>query len=127
MKKILIAEDDALIRDVLKEHLEMEGYEVVLAVDGREAVALTKSGKPDLVIMDIFMPEMDGWEATRHIKSDEATERTRIICLSAYASPEYTEKSVAVHCDLLLTKPIYPDVLKKHIRALLGEEQKTEE
>ncbi len=126
MKKILIAEDDALIRDVLKEHLEMEGYEVVLAVDGREAVAMTKTEHPDLVIMDIFMPEMDGWEATRHIKADEATERTLIICLSAYASPEYTEKSVAAHCDLLLMKPIYPDVLKKHIRAMLGEKKKAE-
>lgn len=119
-KKILIAEDDAIIRDVLKEHLENEGYEVLVAADGKEAVEITKIQKPDLIIMDLFMPEMDGWEATRQIKFEKETSRIKIICLSAYTSPEYTEKSKESFCDLLLIKPIYPDVLKRHIAELLG-------
>jgi CheY-like chemotaxis protein len=118
-KRILIAEDDAVIRDVLKEHLENEGYEVLVAADGKEAVEIAKAHKPDLIIMDLFMPEMDGWEATRVIKFDKSTSNSKVICLSAYTSPEYTEKSKDAFCDLLLIKPIYPDVLKRHIAELL--------
>jgi CheY-like chemotaxis protein len=119
MKKILIAEDDNVIRDVLAEHMEIEGYRVFVASNGREAVDVATKEVPDLVIMDIFMPVMDGWEATKLIKSHEALSKTRVICLSAYASPENTEKSIEAQCDLVLVKPLYPDTLKKHVRELL--------
>jgi CheY-like chemotaxis protein len=119
-KKILIAEDDAVIRDVLKEHMENEGYDVLTAANGEEAVSVTRSERPDLIIMDIFMPVMDGWEATKIIKSDKAFADTQVICLSAYASPENAEKSVEAQCDLVLVKPLYPDVLKRHVRELLN-------
>lgn len=118
-KKILIAEDDAVIRDVLQEHLENEGYEVHVASNGKEAIQITKQERPDVVVMDLFMPVMDGWEATRQIKVDKETANTRVICLSAYTSPGHTEKSKESFCDLLLIKPIYPDVLKRHIAELL--------
>lgn len=118
--KILIAEDDVIVRDVLKEHLENEGYVVFEAANGEEAVAIARAERPEVVIMDIFMPVMDGWEATKMIKADEALRKTAVICLSAYAMPENIEKSREAHCDLILIKPLYPDVLKKHIRTLLG-------
>lgn len=66
------------------------------------------------------MPVMDGWEATRTIKTDAALAHTPVICLSAYASPENIEKSHEVECDLVLIKPLYPDVLKRHVRELLS-------
>ncbi len=122
-KRILIAEDDAIIRDVLKEHLENEGYEVFVAANGKEAVEVAKVEKPDLIIMDLFMPVMDGWDAARTIKVDKELLKTKIICLSAYTSPGHTERSKDALCDLLLIKPIYPDVLKRHILQLLGERE----
>jgi len=120
-KKILIAEDDTIIRDVLKEHLENEGYEVSLASNGREAVDIAKEEKPDLIIMDLFMPVMDGWEATKMIRLSNDGVKSKIICLSAYTSPGHTERSREANCDLLLIKPVYPDVLKRHIAELLKE------
>lgn len=119
-KKILIVEDDAVIRDVLKEHLENDGYDVVTAINGRDAVEVAKNERPNLIIMDIFMPVMDGWEATRIIKSDESLADTQVICLSAYTSPENIDKSREVGCDLILVKPLYPEILKRNVRELLN-------
>ena len=118
-KKILIAEDDAIIRDALKEHLEKEGYEVGVASNGKEAVEYAKKEKPDLIIMDLFMPVMDGWEAAKTIRFERGTSKLKIVCLSAYTSPGHTERSKDAFCDLLLIKPIYPDLLKRHIAELL--------
>lgn len=118
-KRILIAEDDVIIRDVLKEYLENEGYDIYVAANGKEAVEISKREKPDLIIMDLFMPVMDGWEAAKTIRFEKETAKSKIVCLSAYTSPGHTEKSRDACCDLLLIKPIYPDVLKRHIAELL--------
>ena len=118
-KKILIVEDDTIIRDALVEFLQGEGYEMSVATNGKEAVTVAKSVKPDLIIMDMFMPVMDGWDATRAIKETEGFEHTKVVCLSAYASAENDERSKRVKCDLILTKPVYPDDLKKNVEDLL--------
>lgn len=118
-KKILIVEDDTIIRDALVEFLQGEGYEMSIATNGKEAVTVARSVKPDLIIMDMFMPVMDGWDATRAIKETEGLEHTIIVCLSAYTSAENDERSKQVKCDLILTKPVYPDDLKKNIEELL--------
>lgn len=122
--KVLIAEDDNVIREVLKEHLENEGYEVFTAVNGQEAVDLAKKEKPHIIVMDMFMPVMDGWDATHAIKFDKELGHIKVIGLSAYTSAGHTKKSLESYCDLLLIKPIYPDVLKKHIAELLKMEEK---
>lgn len=119
-KKILIVEDDTIIRDALAEFLTNEGYETSTATNGKEAVAAANEQEPDLIIMDMFMPVMDGWDATRLIKETEHLAHTKVVCLSAYASVENEERSKRVKCDLILTKPIYPDDLKKNLEELLN-------
>lgn len=119
-KRILIVEDDAIIRDALSEFLDNEGYEVSTAINGKEAVDVAKRVNPDLIIMDMFMPVMNGWDATRIIKETENLGDTKVICLSAYTSAENEERSKQVKCDLILTKPIYPDDLKRNLEELLG-------
>jgi two-component system cell cycle response regulator DivK len=118
-KKILIVEDDAIIRDALMEFLANEGYETSTATNGKEAVDIAQQFSPDLIIMDMFMPVMDGWDATRIIKETENLVNTKVVCLSAYTSAENEAKSKQVKCDLILTKPIYPDDLKRNLEELL--------
>jgi len=118
-KKILIVEDDNIIRDALSEFLTNEGYETSTATNGKEAIDLAQKTSPDLIIMDMFMPVMDGWDATKIIKETENLGNTKVVCLSAYTSAENEEKSKQVKCDLILTKPIYPDDLKKNVEELL--------
>jgi CheY-like chemotaxis protein len=118
-KKILIVEDDNIIRDALSEFLANEGYETSTATNGKEAVDIAQKTTPDLIIMDMFMPVMDGWDATRIIKETENLVNTKVVCLSAYTSVENEEKSKQVKCDLILTKPIYPDDLKRNVEELL--------
>jgi len=118
-KKILIVEDDNIIRDALSEFLTNEGYETSTATNGKEAIDLAQKTSPDLIIMDMFMPVMDGWDATKIIKETENLGNTQVVCLSAYTSAENEEKSKQVKCDLILTKPIYPDDLKKNVEELL--------
>lgn len=118
-KKILIVEDDTIIRDALSEFLANEGYETSTASNGQEAVDVAQKVNPDLIIMDMFMPVMDGWDATKIIKETEKLVNTKVVCLSAYTSAENEEKSKKVKCDLILTKPIYPDDLKRNVEELL--------
>lgn len=118
-KKILIVEDDNIIREALSEFLANEGYETSTATNGKEAVDIAQKITPDLIIMDMFMPVMDGWDATRIIKETENLVNTKVVCLSAYTSAENEEKSKQVKCDLILTKPIYPDDLKRNVEELL--------
>lgn len=118
-KKILIVEDDNIIRDALTEFLANEGYETSTATNGKEAVEVAEKISPDLIIMDMFMPVMDGWDATKIIKEMEHLANTKVVCLSAYTSAENEEKSKQVKCDLILTKPIYPDDLKRNLEELL--------
>lgn len=118
-KKILIVEDDTIIRDALTEFLANEGYETSTATNGKEAIDAAAKFNPDLIIMDMFMPVMDGWDATRIIKEMESLSNTKVVCLSAYTSAENEAKSKQVKCDLILTKPIYPDDLKRNLEEIL--------
>ena len=110
MKKILIVEDVEYNADLLVQLLEDE-YELVMAGDGAQGVALAEQQRPDLILMDMSLPVMDGWEATRHIKAREALKHIPIIGLSAHAMSGDADKALAAGCDDYLTKPINDDVL----------------
>lgn len=110
MKKILIVEDVAFNLELLVQLLE-ENYQLITAGDGEKGVALARAEHPDLVLMDMSLPVIDGWEATRRIKKDEASSKIPIIGLSAHAMDGDRDKALAAGCDEYLTKPINEDQL----------------
>lgn len=120
MKKILIVEDVAFNLDLLVQLLE-ENYTLITAGDGEKGVALAKSDKPDLILMDMSVPVMDGWEATRQIKADAASKHIPVVGLSAHAMGGDKEKALAAGCDAYLTKPIDEELLLSTLKKLLGE------
>ena len=114
MPKILLVEDNEMNRDMLSRRLERKGYEVVIAVNGQEGVELVSSTRPDLILMDLSLPIIDGWEATRRIKADPATARIPVIALTAHAMAEDRAKAMAAGCDDFDIKPVdLPRLLKK--------------
>lgn len=120
MARILLVEDNELNRDMLSRRLERRGYEVVLAVDGEEGLRLAASAKPDLVLMDMSLPVLDGWEATRRLKSDSATRHLPVLGLTAHAMPSDREKVLEAGCDEYDTKPVELPRLIAKIEALLA-------
>jgi CheY-like chemotaxis protein len=120
MPKILLVEDNELNRDMLSRRLTKRGYEVSIAVDGAEGVAMTRSTRPDLVIMDMSLPVMDGWSATAELKADPATRPIPVIGLSAHAMAGDRDRAMESGCDDYDTKPIELDRLLAKIEALLG-------
>jgi two-component system, cell cycle response regulator DivK len=118
--KILIVEDDELNRDSLRRLLRRRGFEIVLAVDGEDGVATARAEAPDLILMDMSLPVVDGWEATRQIKADPAVQATPIIALTAHAMSTDRDKALAAGCDDFDTKPIDLDRLLPKIHALLA-------
>jgi two-component system, cell cycle response regulator DivK len=106
MPKILLVEDNELNRDMLSRRLIRKGFEVVIAVDGLQGVAMASHEKPDLILMDMSLPGIDGWEATRRIKADAATKATPIIALTAHAMAEDRAKALSAGCDDFDTKPV---------------------
>jgi CheY-like chemotaxis protein len=120
MPKILLVEDNELNRDMLSRRLTKRGYEVSIAVDGAEGVAMTRSTRPDLVIMDMSLPVMDGWSATAELKADPATRPIPVIGLSAHAMAGDRDRAMESGCDDYDTKPIELDRLLGKIEALLG-------
>jgi two-component system cell cycle response regulator DivK len=119
MPNILLAEDDAMNRDMVARHLKWEGYHVITAVNGIQAVALAQSELIDLILMDMGMPILDGWEATRRLKGAPATHSIPIIALTAYAVIEDRAKCLSVGCDEYETKPVdFPRLLAKMQRFL---------
>ena len=106
MSKILIVEDNEMNRDMLSRRLERKGFDVVMAEDGQKGVDLSKSENPDLILMDLSLPIMDGWEATSTIKSEEATKDIPIIVLTAHAMSGDREKALEAGADEYDTKPI---------------------
>jgi len=119
MFKILLVEDNEMNRDMLKRRLQRNGYEVVLAVDGEEAVKMTRSQAPDLILMDIRLPVMDGWETMQRIKTMAETQSIPIIALTAHAMAGDMEKCMDAGCDDYDTKPIDLPRLLEKMRALL--------
>ena len=120
MAKILLVEDNEMNRDMLSRRLQRRGYEVVMAVDGGEAVALAQSAAPALILMDMSLPVLDGWEATRQIKAAPATRAIPVIALTAHAMAGDREKALAAGAEDFDTKPIDLERLLGKIEALLG-------
>jgi two-component system, cell cycle response regulator DivK len=119
MPKIMVVEDNEYSRDALARRLERRGYQIVLATDGQQAVSLAGSTQPDLVLMDLGLPVMDGWEATRLIRAGAATRHIPIIVLSAHAMTNDRELALAAGGDEFDTKPVRFQGLIEKIEALL--------
>jgi CheY-like chemotaxis protein len=117
--KILLVEDNEMNRDMLSRRLVRSGYEVVMAVQGEEGVALAHSSAPDLVLMDMSLPVLDGWEATRRLKSDPATSGIPVVALTAHAMSGDREKAREAGCDDFDTKPVEYARLLSKIEVLL--------
>lgn len=120
MSKVLLVEDNEMNRDMLSRRLERKGFEVVYAQDGSVAVDLAGSEQPALILMDMSLPVMDGWEATRRIKADPGTKAIPIIALTAHAMAGDREKAIEAGCEDYDTKPVdFPRLLGK-IETLIG-------
>jgi two-component system cell cycle response regulator DivK len=119
MKKILIVEDVEFNLDLLVQLLE-DDYQLITARDGEKGVALAVKEKPDMILMDMSLPAMDGWEATRRIKNDESSKSIPVIGLSAHAMDGDREKALAAGCDDYLTKPIDHDLLAATLNKFLA-------
>ena len=119
MKKILLIEDNELNRDMLSRRLQKRGYEVVTAVDGETGVAAAQVEAPALILMDVSLPGIDGWEATRRLKVAPETRHIPIVALTAYVMPNDRDKALAVGCDDFDTKPIELPRLLEKIETLL--------
>ncbi len=124
MCKILLVEDNEMNRDMLSRRLQRRGYDVVMAENGVEGVALAKSEKPAIILMDMNLPIKDGWEATEEIKKEPTTQGIPVIALTAHAMTCERERILSAGCDEYETKPIdFPRLLGK-IKELSGEEVK---
>jgi two-component system cell cycle response regulator DivK len=123
MPRILLVEDNEDNRDMLSRRLIRKGYDVLLAADGGEGVAQAAALRPDLILMDMSLPVLDGWEATRQIKAALETSRTPIIALTAHAMSGDREKAVAAGCDDYDTKPVELPRLLEKIEALLTKKE----
>jgi len=120
--KILLVEDNDMNRDMLSRRLERRGFQVVIAVDGEEGIAMAQSEKPDLILMDMSLPVVDGWEATARLKAAAETAEIPVIALTAHAMSGDREKAMDAGCDDYDTKPIeFPRLLAK-IEALIRTE-----
>jgi two-component system, cell cycle response regulator DivK len=119
MPKILLVEDNEMNRDMLSRRLDKRGYTVAIAVDGGEGVAKAKAELPDLILMDMSLPVLDGWDATRQIKADAATAKIPVIALTAHAMESDRQKALEAGCDDFDTKPVELNRLLLKIEELL--------
>jgi len=120
MTKILLVEDNEMNRDMLSRRLQKKGYEVAMAVDGEEGVAKAQSETPALILMDMSLPGIDGWEATRRIKAAPNTRSIPVIALTAHALTSDRDQALAAGCDDFDTKPVEFTRLLAKIETLLG-------
>jgi len=121
MPRILVVEDNEMNRDMLSRRLRRKEYEVLLALDGRQGIAMAQSEGPDLILLDLSLPEIDGWEATRRLKADPATRHIPVIALTAHAMAPDREKAFEAGCDDYDTKPVDFQRLLGKIETLLSE------
>ena len=119
-RKILLVEDNEMNRDMLKRRLERRGYRVFVAVDGRQGLEMAHSESPDLILMDMSLPELDGWEAARRLKTDPRLRGIPLIALTAHAMAGDREKAMEAGCNDYDTKPVDLPRLLIKIEALLG-------
>ena len=120
MPKILLVEDNEMNRDMLSRRLIRKGYEVIMALDGQQAVEAASAQIPDLILMDMSLPIIDGWEATRQIKAAPATSAIPVIALTAHAMSDDRDKALQAGCDDYDTKPVDLPRLLDKIGALLA-------
>jgi CheY-like chemotaxis protein len=120
MAKVLLVEDNEMNRDMLSRRLIRRGFQVVFAMDGQQGVDLARSERPDIILMDMSLPVIDGWEATRRVKADEATRSVPVIGLTAHAMAGDREKAIEAGCDDYDTKPVELDRLIGKIERLIG-------
>ena len=120
MAKVLVVEDNEMNRDMLSRRLQRRGYEVVISVDGEDGILKARSDSPDIILMDMDLPVLDGWAATRMLKSSPETESIPVIALTAHAMAGDREKALDAGCDDYDTKPVeFPRLIAK-IEKLLG-------
>jgi CheY-like chemotaxis protein len=116
---VLIVDDYDEGREICAEYLAFHGYEVATAEDGEEALAKAWALAPDLILLDIALPKVDGWEVARRLRADPATAKTAILALTAHALGELRKKALDVGCDGVVTKPVIPRELERQIREAL--------
>ena len=120
MPRVLLVEDNEMNRDMLSRRLIRRGFEVIFAVDGQQGVDLARSERPDIILMDMSLPVIDGWEATRRVKADNATRSVPVIGLTAHAMSGDRERAIEAGCDDYDTKPVELDRLIGKIERLLS-------
>ena len=120
MRKILLVEDNEMNRDMLTRRLECKGFEAVIAVDGQAGIDMASSANADIILMDLSLPVIDGWEATRRIKADPVTQAIPVIALTAHAMAGDEQKALEAGCDAYDTKPVDFKRLLGKIDKLLG-------
>jgi two-component system cell cycle response regulator DivK len=120
MPKLLLVEDNEMNRDMLARRLEKRGFQIVIAVDGLVGIEKARAEMPDLILMDMSLPGLDGWQASRQLKSDNATARIPIIALTAHAMAEDRERALAAGCDEFETKPVELASLLNKIQTLIA-------
>jgi len=120
MPRILLVEDNEMNRDMLSRRLQRKGFEVAMAVDGKQGVEMARAGSYDLILMDMSLPEIDGWEATRQLRAAPETKVVPIIGLTAHAMAGDREKALEAGCNDYDTKPVELPRLLGKIEALLG-------
>jgi CheY-like chemotaxis protein len=122
MPKILLVEDNEMNRDMLQRRLARRGYEVVIAIDGQQGIDMAASAHPDLILMDMSLPVIDGWDAARTLKASDATRHIPLIALTAHAMAGDRQKAIEAGCNDYDTKPVELDRLIAKMQALLNDE-----
>lgn len=120
MAKLLVVEDNEKIRDIMRRYLKLKGFDVVLAMDGEEGLALASAAAPDLIILDLSLPKIDGWEAARRLKTEPATQAIPVIALTAHAMADDRDKALVAGCDDYEPKPVEMERLLYKIHRLLN-------
>lgn len=120
LTKVLLVEDNEMNRDMLSRRLERKGFHVVVAMDGLAGVSMASDESPDIILMDMSLPEIDGWEATRRIKAEPKTASIPVVALTAHAMASDREKALEAGCDDFDTKPVELDRLLEKMEKLLS-------
>jgi CheY-like chemotaxis protein len=118
-RRILLVEDNELNRDMLSRRLERKGFDVLMAADATEGLSMARAQSPDLILMDMRLPDIDGWSATRQLKADDSTRQIPVIALTAHAMDRDRDLALAAGCDDFDTKPVELDRLIEKINALI--------